>query len=66
MSSSDPNYGALGTAVDRKLGNNPVSVAVSAFSTYFPATKFVYIVDQEASRLELIALKSAEDDTNHL
>ena len=48
-SSSDPNYGALGTAVDRKLGNNPVSVAVSATSTFFPSTKFVYIVDQEAS-----------------
>ena len=46
---SDANYGSLGTAVDQKLGNNPVSVAVSAFSSTFPTTKFVYIVDQEAS-----------------
>ena len=45
---SDANYGALGTAINLNVGNNPVSVTVSNTSANF-ANKLVYVVDQEAS-----------------
>jgi hypothetical protein len=46
----------------RLAGLNADEVSPSRFN----CAKFATIVDQEVSRLELIALKSAEDDTNHL
>lgn len=45
---SDANYGVPSAGVDQKLGNNPVSIAVSNTSSTFP-NKLVYVVDQEAS-----------------
>ena len=39
---------SLGTAIDVKLGNNPVSVATSTITSTFP-NRLVYVVDQEAS-----------------
>lgn len=53
---------SLGTAIDVKVGNNPVSIAVSTKTATFP-NRLVYVVDQEASPNVPVVLGFSQNST---